>query len=115
MFVEIIFVKKVNLVLIVILIAETLFAEIGKRIIGQKEVVRNVWATIIARGHCLMIGVPGLAKTYLVTTFSDALGLNFKPTPESVFKVNYLRNWNTDRNNVQAIGAGVLVSVATYF
>jgi hypothetical protein len=43
------------------------------------------------------------------------LGLNFKPTPESVFKFNYFRNWNYDRNNVKGIGAGVLVSVATYF
>lgn len=43
------------------------------------------------------------------------LGLNFRPTPESVFKFNYMRNWNTDRNKVQATGAGILISVATYF
>ena len=52
--------------------------EISKRIIGQEEIVKLVWATIISNGHCLMIGVPGLAKTFMVTTFADALGLNFK-------------------------------------
>ncbi len=58
--------------------SEKLIDEVGKRIIGQREIIRNVWAAIIARGHCLMVGVPGLAKTYMVTTFSDALNLNFK-------------------------------------
>ncbi len=52
--------------------------QIARRIVGQEEIVRLVWATILAQGHCLMIGVPGLAKTFMVTTFADALGLNFK-------------------------------------
>lgn len=43
------------------------------------------------------------------------LGLNFRPTPESVFKFNYLYNWMRDRNHVKTVGAGVLCSVATYF
>jgi MoxR-like ATPase len=55
-----------------------LSAEIAKRIVGQEAIVRAVWATILANAHCLMIGVPGLAKTYLVTTFADALGLKFQ-------------------------------------
>lgn len=52
--------------------------EIAKRIIGQESIIRAVWACILANGHCLMIGVPGLAKTYMVTTFADALGLQFQ-------------------------------------
>jgi hypothetical protein len=43
------------------------------------------------------------------------LGVNFRPSPDSVFKFNYLYNWSRDRNNVEALGAGVLCSVATYF
>ena len=51
--------------------------EIGKVIIGQNETVKNVLISIFSRGHCLLVGVPGLAKTLLVNTIADALGLNF--------------------------------------
>ena len=51
--------------------------EIGKVIIGQNETVKNVLISIFSRGHCLLVGVPGLAKTLLVNTMADALGLNF--------------------------------------
>ena len=43
------------------------------------------------------------------------LGLNFRPSPDSVFKFNYLYNWSRDRNNVEGLGASVLCSMATYF
>ncbi|OFY82475.1 MAG: AAA family ATPase [Bacteroidetes bacterium RIFCSPLOWO2_12_FULL_35_15] len=52
-------------------------AEIGKIIIGQDEVVKDVLISIFSRGHCLLIGVPGLAKTLLVNTISDVLGLSY--------------------------------------
>jgi MoxR-like ATPase len=51
--------------------------EIGKVIIGQEEVVKKVLISIFSRGHCLLVGVPGLAKTLLVNTISDVLGLSF--------------------------------------
>ncbi len=54
-----------------------LTTEIGKVIIGQEEVVKNVLISIFSKGHCLLIGVPGLAKTLLVTTISQALGLEY--------------------------------------
>ena len=57
---------------------ETLKTEIGKVIIGQKEAVNFTLLSVICGGHSLLIGVPGLAKTLLVNTVSDALGLNFK-------------------------------------
>ena len=57
---------------------ESLKAEIGKVIIGQKEAVNFTLISIFCGGHSLLIGVPGLAKTLLVNTVSDALGLNFK-------------------------------------
>ena len=53
-------------------------AEIAKRIVGQRDIVRQVWATILARGHCLLVGVPGLAKTLMVSTFAEVLGLQSK-------------------------------------
>ena len=46
-------------------------------IIGQEEVIDQVLISIFCNGHCLLVGVPGLAKTLLVQTISDCLGLNF--------------------------------------
>ena len=51
--------------------------EIGKVIIGQDEVVRDVIISIFSQGHCLLVGVPGLAKTLLVNTISQSLGLTY--------------------------------------
>ncbi|MCB9197388.1 MAG: AAA family ATPase [Flavobacteriales bacterium] len=51
--------------------------EIGKVIVGQEDVVKKVLISIFSRGHCLLVGVPGLAKTLLVNTISDVLGLSF--------------------------------------
>lgn len=51
--------------------------EIGKAIVGQEEVVKNVLISILSHGHCLLVGVPGLAKTLLVNSISDALGLHY--------------------------------------
>jgi MoxR-like ATPase len=55
----------------------SLNAEIGKVIIGQDEVVRDVLISIFSKGHCLLVGVPGLAKTLLVNTIADVLGLSY--------------------------------------
>jgi MoxR-like ATPase len=52
-------------------------AEIGKVIVGQEETIKNVLISIFSKGHCLLVGVPGLAKTLLVNTISEALGLSF--------------------------------------
>jgi MoxR-like ATPase len=51
--------------------------EIGKVIIGQDEVVQDVLISIFSRGHCLLVGVPGLAKTLLVNTIAQTLGLSY--------------------------------------
>lgn len=52
-------------------------AEINNVIIGQDKVVDDVLIAIFSRGHCLLVGVPGLAKTLLVNTVGRALGLSF--------------------------------------
>jgi len=51
--------------------------EIGKVIIGQDDVIKEVLITIFSKGHCLLVGVPGLAKTLLVSTIANSLGLSF--------------------------------------
>ena len=56
----------------------SLKGEIGKVIVGQHDVIDDVLEAILAGGHCLMMGVPGLAKTLLVSTLSRVLDLSFK-------------------------------------
>lgn len=51
--------------------------EIHKVIVGQEDVVDQVLISIFSRGHCLLVGVPGLAKTLLVNTIAETLGLTF--------------------------------------
>ena len=51
--------------------------EIGKVIIGQEEVVDTLLTAIFCKGHCLLVGVPGLAKTLLIQTISNALDMDF--------------------------------------
>ncbi|MEW6357623.1 MAG: MoxR family ATPase [Planctomycetota bacterium] len=51
--------------------------EIAKIIVGQEEVVDRLLIALFCRGHCLFVGVPGLAKTLLVSTLADVLNLNF--------------------------------------
>ena len=55
----------------------TLKSEIGKIIVGQDDVVKSTLIGILSKGHCLLIGVPGLAKTLLVNTIASALHLDF--------------------------------------
>lgn len=56
---------------------ELLKAEIAKIIVGQDEVVKNTLISIFSKGHVLLVGVPGLAKTLMVNTISKVLGLKY--------------------------------------
>ena len=51
--------------------------EIAKVIVGQDQVVEHLLIALLAKGHCLLVGVPGLAKTLLIKTLSEALDLKF--------------------------------------
>ena len=51
--------------------------EIRKVIVGQDEVIENLLIALFCKGHCLFVGVPGLAKTLLVSTLARVLNLNF--------------------------------------
>ncbi len=52
-------------------------SEIGKVIVGQDQVIEQMLVAILARGHCLLVGVPGLAKTLLISTLAKTLDLKF--------------------------------------
>jgi MoxR-like ATPase len=56
---------------------ETIVQEISQVIIGQRQVINELLISLLARGHCLLVGVPGLAKTLLISTLSRVLHLKF--------------------------------------
>ncbi len=56
---------------------QKLTQEVGKAIVGQTRVLDELLIAMFARGHCLLIGVPGLAKTLMIRTLADALNLSF--------------------------------------
>ncbi len=56
---------------------DAIVTEVRKRIYGQEELIEHLLIAIFARGHSLLMGVPGLAKTYLISTLSEILNLDF--------------------------------------
>ena len=57
---------------------DVMVAELGKVVIGQQEVIEQIFAAIFTRGHCLLVGVPGLAKTLMVSSIARILDVGFK-------------------------------------
>ena len=55
----------------------TLVDEIGKVIIGQRDIIDQLFTALLARGHCMLVGVPGLAKTLLIKTLAEVVDLRF--------------------------------------
>ena len=58
-------------------VRSSLVEEIGKRVVGQREIVDGLLTALLADGHSLLVGVPGLAKTLLISTLAQALDLRF--------------------------------------
>ena len=56
---------------------DTMISEIRKVIVGQDRVIEEVLIALFAKGHCLLVGVPGLAKTLLISTLAEILDLEF--------------------------------------
>jgi MoxR-like ATPase len=54
-----------------------ILSQIEKRVVGQHEVVEHLLIALFSRGHCLFVGVPGLAKTLLISTLADVLNCTF--------------------------------------
>ncbi|NIP92735.1 MAG: AAA domain-containing protein, partial [Akkermansiaceae bacterium] len=57
---------------------DAIVSELRKTIVGMDEVIDEMMIAIFARGHCLLVGVPGLAKTLLVSSLAEAMSLSFK-------------------------------------
>ena len=58
-------------------VVDSMRTEVGRVIVGQEDVVDHMLITLFVGGHCLVTGMPGTAKTLLVRTMADALGLEF--------------------------------------
>ena len=58
--------------------AQRILAECSKVIVGQKDVLEQLLIALFAQGHCLLVGVPGLAKTLMVSSISQILDVAFK-------------------------------------
>ena len=56
---------------------DVLMREVGKVIVGQEQTINGLLVSLLARGHCLLVGVPGLAKTLLISTLAQVLDLKF--------------------------------------
>ncbi len=56
---------------------EQILSEIEKRVVGQQDVIEHLLVSLFSRGHCLFVGVPGLAKTLLISTLAEVLDLRF--------------------------------------
>src|SRR5205809_4170442 len=52
--------------------------QLRRVVIGQSEVIEQIFAAVFTRGHCLLVGVPGLAKTLMVSSISQILDISFK-------------------------------------
>ena len=83
-------------------VAQTLIAELGRVVLGQPDAVRDAVAALVARGHVLLEGVPGTAKTLLVRALSLVLGLEFRRIqftpdlmPSDITGVNLLSGQST--------------------
>lgn len=57
---------------------EKILAQLRKKVVGQTQVIEDLLTAVFSNGHCLMVGVPGLAKTLLVSSLAEALHLSFK-------------------------------------
>ena len=57
--------------------AREISSQLGRVIVGQQAVVEELLTCVLAGGHCLLVGVPGLAKTLMVRSLADCLGLSF--------------------------------------
>ncbi len=57
---------------------QAIVAQLGQVIVGQRQVIEELLVAMFARGHCLLVGVPGLAKTLLIRTLAETLSLEFR-------------------------------------
>jgi MoxR-like ATPase len=92
--------------------------ELQKIIVGQDEVIEQIFAAVFTRGHCLLVGVPGLAKTLMVSTLSRILDLQFKRIqftpdlmPSDITGTNVLDEDEQGRRNFRFVQGPVFTNI----
>ncbi len=92
--------------------------ELQKIIIGQSEVIEQMFAAIFTRGHCLLEGVPGLAKTLMVSTLARILDIGFKRIqftpdlmPSDITGTNVLDEDDTGRRNFRFVEGPIFTNI----
>jgi MoxR-like ATPase len=92
--------------------------ELQKVIVGQQEVIEQLFAAIFTRGHCLLEGVPGLAKTLMVSTLSQILDVSFKRVqftpdlmPSDITGTNVLEEEDSGRRNFRFVEGPVFTNI----
>ncbi len=92
--------------------------ELHKIIIGQHDVIEQLFAAIFTRGHCLLEGVPGLAKTLMVSTLAQILDVNFNRIqftpdlmPSDITGTNVLEEEQTGRRNFRFVEGPIFTNI----
>jgi len=92
--------------------------ELQKVIIGQDDVIEQIFAAIFTRGHCLLVGVPGLAKTLMVSTLAQILDVSFKRIqftpdlmPSDITGTNVLEEDENHRRNFRFVEGPIFTNI----
>ncbi len=92
--------------------------ELQKIIVGQDEVIEQIFAAIFTRGHCLLVGVPGLAKTLMVSTLARILDVGFKRIqftpdlmPSDITGTNVLEEDEHGRRNFRFVEGPIFTNI----
>ncbi len=92
--------------------------ELQKIIVGQNDVIEQIFAAIFTRGHCLLVGVPGLAKTLMVSTLAKILDIQFKRIqftpdlmPSDITGTNVLEEDAQGRRNFRFVEGPIFTSI----
>jgi MoxR-like ATPase len=92
--------------------------QLGRVIVGQRDVIDQILAAVFTRGHCLLVGVPGLAKTLLVSSISNILDLGFKRIqftpdlmPSDITGTTVLDETDTGRREFRFVRGPIFASI----
>jgi len=110
--------KNVKLIERVSGLKKNLYKEIDKVIIGQREIIEKILIVLLAKGHCIIIGVPGLAKTLIVKAIANALDLKFNRIqftpdlmPSDITGSDIIQESRTGRREFQFIPGPVFANI----
>ena len=97
---------------------DLMLQELRKIIIGQEEVIEQIFAAVFTRGHCLLVGVPGLAKTLMVSSIARILDITFKRIqftpdlmPSDITGTNVLDESETGRRDFRFVAGPIFANI----